>query len=559
MLKLTDIRKTTRRTNAGDGRTLHPHFLRDRSLTPRIEMAIHYLESMLGRPRRELDQEVVAQLFGDHKLARCIVACLAASYHHRCRTFAEVLPAAQVAALGAMGISTPSELRLWLFRRANTGLPGFVGSMERALFLRQAGAALGLTVEQLEPLIALDSPEHAILIRSGPQPTADDVIIRFNYSVVAAILANAPIVRIVLASTLRDAGTVRELCATAGVPAQLVGRELILHGQQDALGGWSRHGARLVRLLAFLLACGLPARSGEAIVAAPHGDRWHFHLNAESFGYLGMGEPNADGAFSAADLLECWRAQDALISGYASVRHAGADDGWALRRATEPFIGCGSPLLQQHAILPTLFVATRGTQRVPLVLAPATPAGAARLARVASGVPLITLRIAARAVPGSPGTEATPGLLQLAYTARDDIARLPLLLAQAVGEAEQRAERQRLEAVFAEACRTGVLTEQQIAERLACAIEDIPAALARPEARVFAEARSIRYIEGFGICTAQVLTHARAAAHDVTGRYGQATGAVQTMRALSRRLREVTGTSEGIECLIAYLGDLGAA
>ena len=54
MLKLTDIRKTTRRSSAGNGRTLYPHFLRDQSLTPRIERAIRYMESMLEQPRREL-------------------------------------------------------------------------------------------------------------------------------------------------------------------------------------------------------------------------------------------------------------------------------------------------------------------------------------------------------------------------------------------------------------------------------------------------------------------------------------------------------------------------
>src|SRR5579871_2109117 len=99
MLKLTDIRKTTRRVSSGDGRTLHPHFLRDQSLAPRIERAIQYMESMLDRPRRELDQEILMQLFGDHKLARCIVACLAATYRHRSRSFAEMLPTANVKAL----------------------------------------------------------------------------------------------------------------------------------------------------------------------------------------------------------------------------------------------------------------------------------------------------------------------------------------------------------------------------------------------------------------------------------------------------------------------------
>src|SRR5262249_47852693 len=154
MLKLGDLRKTTRRAKSGDLRVVYPHLLRDHSLAPRIELAIRYLESMVGRPRRELDAEVIVQLFGDHKIARCIVACLGVSYRHRARSFAEVLPSMRVAALAAQGIYGSSELRLWLFRRANLELSGFVAGEERAHFLQTAGEELGLSAEQLETLVA---------------------------------------------------------------------------------------------------------------------------------------------------------------------------------------------------------------------------------------------------------------------------------------------------------------------------------------------------------------------------------------------------------------------
>ncbi|HET9980259.1 MAG TPA: hypothetical protein VFQ32_07440, partial [Ktedonobacterales bacterium] len=122
MLKLTDIRKTTRRSGRDGLRVIYPRFLRDASLAPRIEMATHYLESMLGQPRRALDDEIIVQLFGDHKIARCLVACLGANYRHRPRALGEVLPPEQVAALAAQGVTSASELRLWLFRRVNREL-----------------------------------------------------------------------------------------------------------------------------------------------------------------------------------------------------------------------------------------------------------------------------------------------------------------------------------------------------------------------------------------------------------------------------------------------------
>jgi hypothetical protein len=547
MLKLTDLRKTTRRASSGNGRTLYPHFLRDQTLAPRIERAIQYLESMLDRPRRELDQEILMQLFGDHKLARCIVACLAATYRHRSRTFSEMLPAASVQALSKLGITNPSELRLWLFRHVNVELPGFAGRIERAPFLAQAGAMLGLESAQIETLIALDTPEHAILTRTGPKPTAADTIARFNYAVVAAILANAPGVSITLSKAPPQADVIRELCALAGIQAELAGRKLTLHGRQDALEGWTRHGARLVRLLAALLTCGLPAQAGEAIIAAPGGGQWHLRLTSEIFGYIGT-RAGEDGAadFDAADLLEGWRAQDALAAEYSAIRRAGEEEGWTLRRATEP-------LSLDGAVLPTLFVATRGRQRVFLVLAPGTDDGAARLAAVAARVPLVALRVSGqntrRADP--PGA---PGLLNLTYSGRGDMARLPALLTQAADMTEHSSQAQQLETIFEQAHENGVLTEQQLAESFACAEEALPILFARAEARALAKDYHIQYIEGFGLCSAQVLMRARAVARDVASRRSQSESAVQVARVLGRRLREVTGASEGIECLIAYLG-----
>ena len=68
------------------------------------------------------------------------------------------------------------------------------------------------------------------------------------------------------------------------------------------------------------------------------------------------------------------------------------------------------------------------------------------------------------------------------------------------------------------------------------------------------QARGLQYVEGFGLCTGAVLTRARAAAEDVAILRERADGPARVVRALGRRLREVTGASEGIECLIAYLG-----
>jgi hypothetical protein len=575
MLHLADLRKTTRRAKSGDLRIVYPTLLRDRSLAPRIGMALRYLDSMLGKPRRELDSEVIVQLFGDHKIARCIVACLATTYRHRPRTFAEVLPEPTVAALVEHGITTPSDLRLHLFRRANGALRGFVGGVERAPFLRAVGADLGLAPEQIETLIALDAPANAVLTRNGPTPTPDDVIARFNYEVLAALLANASIVRVTLARAATDAGTIRALCAQAGVRAELAGREIVLHGQQDALNGWARHGARLVRLLSALLACGLPARSGEAIVASPTGE-WLFRLDADALAGLGARPSSAD-ALDPAALLDLWQRADTLAADFATLRRTGAAAGWSLRRATEP-------LVLQGAILPALFTCARaiavsgkngnstsppaqagfvaaqrplgaasaaGSPRVPLIPAPATPEAAAHLAQIAARVPLVALSTAEFDADAHVPTRAPT----LRYTARDDIARLPSLLSRAIGDADARGELARIESLLDEARANGVLTEPKLAERLGCDEEAVAPRLAMPAARTARQSRGIQYIEGFGLCTAETLAKAQAATEEVTAlRADQPVGSAWLLRQLGRRLRAVTGASEGIECLIAYLG-----
>ena len=549
MLKLADIRKTTRRSGAGDLRSVHPRLLRDRSLAPRIEMTLRYMESMLGRPRRELDAEVVVQLFGDHKLARAIVACLASTYRHRARAFAEVLPADACAALARVGILTPSDLRLWVFRRVNAELRGFAGAAERAGFLRAAAMELELPPDQMDMLLVLDAPANAVLTRIGPRPTPEDVIARFNYETVAALLANAPLLRLSL-RVAGDAASIRALCDALDVRAEVAGRELVLHGRQDALNGWARHGAWLVRLLSTLLVCGLPARSGEATIAAPDGSAWLFRLDGEMLAYLGAA-PVGDAPFAADDMLACWRRVDAFATEVAALRRSGSlGAGWMLRRAAEPLVLDG-------VVLPTLFSLTNGTIRVLLAPPPATPAAHDRLVELAGRLPLVVLDATENVendtatLPTSAETELTV----LRYARRGDAAALPGLLARAVTRVDRRAAGARVEALLAEVERAGVLTEPLLAERLGCAEEDVPAALERPALRAASQRRGLRYVEGFGLCRMDVLARAREAADDVTRLRGeQAVGQAWMLRQLGRRLRQVTGASEGIECLIAYLG-----
>jgi uncharacterized protein DUF790 len=542
MLKLTDLRKTTRRSGNDGMRVIYPRFLRDASLAPRIEMAIRYMERMLGQPRRALDDEVIVQLFGDHKVARCLVACLGAHYRHRPRALAEVLPPEAVAALATREITSASELRLWLFRRVNLALAGFAGRNERAGFLAEAERELGLETGMLDALIALDAPEQAILVRTGFRPSPEDVIARFNYAVVSAVLAQSPLVRVNLTRSLSaaDAESAQALATRMDVRIGLGGRELILHGRQDALGSWTRHGGKLARLLAMLLMCGLPARSGEALVASPQGGEWLFRMDGETFGYLGAtNAPHLDLSGLSAQL----NLMESLFADATALRRAGALDGWALRRATEPLVAGGQLLLMLGQF-------ARGDERVAL-LPMAANGTATHLESLVGAVPLVALRVG-----DTPSDESADLPVEtLRYISRDDLLALPSALERAIIAIMRRLDTAQIEAICDEASTAGVLTELTLSRRLNCAEETISERLAEPSARAACQRRNLEYIEGFGLCTREVLARVRRAANDMGDiRDNPHVGPAWRMRTLGRRLREVTGTHEGIECLIAWLG-----
>jgi hypothetical protein len=196
---------------------------------------------------------------------------------------------------------------------------------------------------------------------------------------------------------------------------------------------------------------------------------------------------------------------------------------------------------------------------VYLVPAPTTDAGTARLVNLAARIPVVAVRVPwDRDRDGDEvGNGEAPGLFTITYASRYDLAALPALLARAAGDAERAADSELLAELVEEACAAGILTDARLAERLGCAEEDVWARLAAPEVRARYRARGLAYVEGFGLCGATVLARAQAAAEDVRRRTGDESPAASPARhvtLLGRRLREVTGASEGIECLIAYLG-----
>src|SRR5918997_7090066 len=138
-----DIPKTTRKGEEGQPRRLYPRFAKDRALLPKVELAIGYLDGMVGRRRGDLSPDVVLELFGDPKLARCLLACLADSYRYRTPEIAEVVGEPAALALAAWDLLTPADVRGHVYRAANATQGGFVADLDRAPFLAELSGPLG--------------------------------------------------------------------------------------------------------------------------------------------------------------------------------------------------------------------------------------------------------------------------------------------------------------------------------------------------------------------------------------------------------------------------------
>src|SRR5258705_4134873 len=128
--KITDFKKTTR---TADGERLpYPYQIRDDRYTASIGYAIAYYERMVGRRRGEFEAETLLEFFGDPRLARGLVACLARTYAWREQTFAEALGEQSARLLWRAGLTSPAALRAKLYGLANGRYRGVILPHERA-------------------------------------------------------------------------------------------------------------------------------------------------------------------------------------------------------------------------------------------------------------------------------------------------------------------------------------------------------------------------------------------------------------------------------------------
>jgi predicted nuclease of restriction endonuclease-like RecB superfamily len=419
-LSVADVRWRARRDPAGGPPLVRVAFIdgEGNAGTMAAARVLAYIAGLVGRPRRDYDPDAVATLAGERKLGRGLAAACLDFYRWQARRFAEAMPAHVAAALARAGVDTPAALRLRLFDLVNERYAGFVPAARRSAALAELAVALGLSPEDgtaLDAALTLDAEEEAVLVPAAAPPTLQDVIARYNRSVLAALLRQAERITAVVhepsgALVRRLYGLCRRLgvyCDVEQEPAHQPTFRLVLAGPEAVAAQPGAAGPRLAltalrllphlgpadRLEAYLLLRGRPHRLplDRALVRVPG-------LAPEAAAVEERAEDEENARFDSA-------VEATLARRFAALVRQGRAAGWRLVR--EP-----APLMAGSRVLIPDFALERGERRVFVeVVGFWTPAYLERKRRALEHLP-----------------PDTPLLLAVAETAMPALAGLPFPL-----------------------------------------------------------------------------------------------------------------------------------
>lgn len=530
--KSTDFKKTVRKT--GGGRQIYPHQIRDERYTAAIGYAIAYYERMVGRRRAEFEGDTLLEFFGDPRLARGLVACLAQTYTWREQTPAEAFGEETALALARAGLRRPADFRARLHGLANGRYGGVILPHERPEALAFLCARIGsftaegaesgaigpaahpsapaaaspvertpvLTPEQFERALTLDAEDQRVLVKLGPTPTPAEIVARYNYHSLETAICHTERLRLELRGPIwpivRSAHNLARryrLRYQVGDPPHTLfddRLDLTLFGARDALGGWTRAGRRLSRALLRLLATHPGSLAGGEALVHVGGQPATLRLDERALEVLGVAareEPPESEAWES-DVAELF--QRAWSRAYLG----GRTGGWRVRRDAEPVIGAGALVVPDLVLL-------RGQQRIALCFASgraSAEALAKSLHRIEqrSGVVVVVPDAVAEALPSCPSP-----LVSYAAEPADAIPALASLLARRYPRprgAQAQTVWQVLEKLVAE---EGFVAEGEVAALLECP----PAEALRLVARW--GGASLHPVPGVGVCSPETLDEVR--------------------------------------------------
>jgi hypothetical protein len=354
LFRRQDIPKTTRAPKGGGTRRVYPRFIRDQRQMPKIDLAIEYLNGMVGQRRADLSQQTVLELLGDPKLARCLLACLGDYFHYVTPTFEEVVGAAKAQDLLEWNFESPADLRAFVYRLANDRQGGFVTIDRHNDFLSELAAPLGLDADTLFQLLHLDADRNAIFTQRRDKPTSIDVVASYNANLILSTLRQASRVRLSLHGVSDE--EIESCCARHGVVCRVVKDSSIeLTGVRDSHGSYSRHGRKLARCVHQLVLGALAVDAIEATVYL--NDRpLHLDLDQRTIAFL---RPQNSYSSDVSSI----RFADAFLEQLSAHRaESGSGRAWTFRRLPD------CRVLEGALVLPEI-VAVRDRVSIDLIFA----------------------------------------------------------------------------------------------------------------------------------------------------------------------------------------------
>jgi predicted nuclease of restriction endonuclease-like RecB superfamily len=396
---LGEVKKRVTRHN-GDV-WVAPYLLAPRERTHDLEALLQLFEAYVGQPRGMFPEERPAELIGDYRLARCLVACLLEWYDWLSPEWPGPVAESESNALTSAGIYSTSDLRLALYDYVNQGWNGYLASAQREKALDGLAARIGISRAALDRLLRLDYENEARLVRTAAaRPTAAQLALRYNQRAVETLLSHASHIEWVLPATMTDGtggglGTVvKRVCFlarkmgvrydvaftgaglgtgdTAPAPLENFGQavSIILYGPTEVMGAPAQYGERLARLARALLGYRRSEGSGGAALARSglsgrasmylYGRPAWFRLDSRLIRLLGVLGRDPEDAVE--DLVFDSSVEHDLYADFTLLSASGEARGWKLEREPEP-------ILVADTILVPDFALTRGRRRVYLEIA----------------------------------------------------------------------------------------------------------------------------------------------------------------------------------------------
>src|SRR5258706_2949860 len=152
-LALRDVKKTVRRRDGVAFVT--PYLLRPRERLGELGALVAMHEAWIGGARATFPTERAAELVGDYRLARCLVACLGEWYEWQAPAWPGAASEAEAAALTARELTSPSRLRLAPYRFVPAQSGGFLPTPAPEARLSAFSAQIQLSRGTLPSLLRL--------------------------------------------------------------------------------------------------------------------------------------------------------------------------------------------------------------------------------------------------------------------------------------------------------------------------------------------------------------------------------------------------------------------